>query len=362
MTLASKLLEGYCPEGYDIVEEGLTPDIVMERANSICIECITALYEAAEDYFTGDLVAQTQVLTEGVGVVDKIKELIGKFVDRIKKIWDWFVSKVKKFPAWLKSLFSKVEEKTDKLVEKLDKQNGAKTVTSVDLSAVEKYLDAVGSVQDKVKSYSDTLTKAYSKVDLIDLLSKAEKIMADASHATRMYANEKLDDIQAEVSKQYTNNGREERNEQLDKYVNEMKAANGRLDAAKEGEFSLDKVRKCAIKAKSSAQAAKSGIVKPIENSISVVEKLLTNIKSDSFKSRLEKAFTSGGGGISDAQTIGANFARCYINSSVKILTEVTGDLNKLMSVAQSVVSGYQGIGSKLYASMKAPGAENDAT
>lgn len=355
MTLASKLLEGYCPEGYDIVEEGLTPDIVMERTNSICIECINQLYAVAEAYFTDDLVAQTQVLTEGAGVVDKIKELIGNFIERVKKIWEWFVKKVKAFPAWIKSLFSKAEENTDKLIKRLDIGHNDTKITSVDLSAVKKYLDAVGVVQDNVKKYSDDITKAYSKVDLIDLLSKAEKIMADASNTTEMYSDAKADDIREEVARQYNAGDRDERNEQLDKCVNELKAANGRLDEAKETESLLVDVRKCAINAKSAAQASKNNIVKPIENSISVVEKLLTNVKSDSFKARLEKAFASGSGAASGNSDIGANFARVYITSSVKILTEVTSDLNKIMSVAQSVVSGYQSIGSKLFSSVKSP-------
>ena len=353
MTLVSKLLEGYCPEGYDVVEEGLTPDIVMERTNSICVECINQLYAVAEAYFTDDLIGQTQVLTEGSGVVDKIKELISKFVEKIKKIWEWFTGKVKKFPAWLKSLFTKVEENNDKLIKRLDIGHNNTKVTAVNLSAVEKYLDAVGSVQDKVKSYSDELTRVYTKVDLYDLLSKAEKIMADASKTTMMYQDAKIDDVMDEVAKQYKNDNREDRNEQLDKYVNELKDANGRLAKAEETESLLDKVRKCAIKAKSAAQASKNTIIKPVENSISVIEKMLTKIKSDGFKSRLEKAFASDNGAAAGSQNIGANFARVYINSSVKILTEVTADLNKLMSVAQSVVSGYQAIASKLYSSVK---------
>ena len=354
MTLASKLLEGYCPEGYDIVEEGLTPDIVMERANSICIECITALYEAAEDYFTGDLVAQTQVLTEGVGVVDKIKELIGKFVDRIKKIWEWFFEKVGKFPSWIKSMFSKLRERVDKMIVKF---NGGYDVTAPDLSAVNDYIKEVGDVQDNVKTYSNDMSKMYNNVNLASLLKTAAQIISDASQSSDKDDVSITDKIDNEVSKMYKDDGRESRNEKLDECTAALIAAQDKLDSAKEVTVKSSKVLDCIKNIQKAISSVESNIIKPIETSSRTVEKILKDIKSDSFKSSLEHAFISG---KDDDSSIGTKCASRYIQSSVKILGEVTTDMNKLMSAANSILKGYETASSRLVRAVQSKVEDGD--
>lgn len=388
MTLASRLLEGYCPEGYDIVEEGLTPDVVMERTNSICIECIQTLYEAAENFFTGDLVSQAQVLTEGAGVIDKIKELIGNFVEKIKKIWDWFVTKVKKFPGWLKSLFSKTAESTDKIIEKIEekieeetksetksedsgtsftasgsfttsapaKKKKVNEVTVPDLNAVNKYAKEVGDIQAKVTEYSNELTKMYMGVDFEDLLDKAVKIGTEALSGDSSSIGTRMADAARAM---YKNDGREARNEKLDEYAKSLMIENGRLGKAKDVVTVRSKVLECAKNIRRNIVAAESKIIKPIENSVKVVEKLLSNIQKDSFKTRLENSFTAATASAMPEQLM-SHCASGYIHTSVKILTEITADLNKLMSTAQSIIKGYNDINSKLVRAVRPSSSGDD--
>lgn len=356
MTLASKLLEGYCPEGYEIVEEGLTPDIMMERVNSICTECITELFAVTEAYFTDDLVAQTQVLTEGSGVVDKIKELISKFVEKVKKIWKWFTDKVKQFPAWLKGLFKKVEENADTVAKRIDIQH--RDVDTPDLAAVDKYLSAVGDIQAKVKEYSDKVVKLYGQVDFIGVLGSAERILKDAAkNQTNLGVDNKK--LTEEINRMWNSDSRDGLDDDLEKFNKDLTVEKNRFDSAKTVKAHSTKVASYALKVKKASMSADSGIIKPVEGAVKVVESTLSQISAPSFQSRLENVFMKNDKN-NNTPGVATNYAQSYITQSTRILTAVTADMNKIMSIAKTIVSGYQAVNVKLVGAVRKTPKEGD--
>ena len=354
MTLASRLLEGYCPEGYDIVEEGLTPDVVMERTNSICIECIQGLYEAAEDFFTGDLIAQTQVLTEGVGVIDKIKELIGKFVEKIKNIWDWFIGKVKRFPAWFKSLFSKAAENTDTLIGKFEGIGiNHKEVTAPDLSVIDKAVAEINKVQKSVQTCSQAFVKAVSlNGDPTALLADAEDTIAEMAKSYKpilqSYEYDGMDDEDIDEFKKQVDDIESE----VNKHTN---VANSMLNSAKSVQVDKLKVIACAKNVRKNIIEAEKTTIKPLSDAINQMEKSLTVVKSDSFKARLEKAFVNNTiiNKSDRAATQASQVASKYVSGLSKEMSFVVSLMNKLLSVAKSLITGYNNINSKLIGSIK---------
>lgn len=111
MSLATQLLEGY---GYYGNASNLPEDIdINGYLSCACVECVTALYEAQQQFFVGDIIGSTQVLMEGANAGQKLKELWSGFIKRVKEIIRKMVEKLSKIPAFFKNRSKQVNTKVE---------------------------------------------------------------------------------------------------------------------------------------------------------------------------------------------------------------------------------------------------------
>lgn len=365
MTLASKLLEGYYPEEGGYVLEGMTPEVMMNQVNAICTECITGLYEAAQQYFTDDIIGQAEVITEGAGIIDKIKEAIGKFIQKIKDIWAWFVKKVKAFPAWIKGLFTKSAEATAEVVQKAEKSIGInhKMVSCVSLSVVSKYESVL---EQGIKILNDVSGEALE--DFAD---------SGATNAVLQHIEQQLKDAVKDASGGDYSKGNISKLGALKKLAQDYADDVNKLDddyAAADGEMNtmidtLDKYHKsfqenakveqvASTKVLSEAKnfykkskAVSDQITKPIQKAINTTEKTLSELNNPSYQKRLEQVFIKGytdNGGKGNVAATASTVARTYIGATSKGMSILSASLNKAMTLSSKISAGYSAISSKL--------------
>ena len=150
MTLASKLLEGY---GYNSDSSSINDPI--GYMNEACIECINSLYEASQQFYTGDIIGQTQVLMEGADANKKMKELWEGFKKKVTSLLDKFIAKFKKVVSFFKKKSKENSNDVKDISEKLSSMNNSESVSILDMmnefiSFDNKYND----LQDKMLSDS----------------------------------------------------------------------------------------------------------------------------------------------------------------------------------------------------------------
>ena len=119
--LAEKLLEGY--SGFYGISESYEIADPITYLNEVAIEAVTALHEAAQQYYIGDIIAQSQVIMEGVtgealmeSAGSKAKALWEAFKKRVKDIIDKVIEKLRKFVNWIRSKFSKKNNDPEQLI------------------------------------------------------------------------------------------------------------------------------------------------------------------------------------------------------------------------------------------------------
>lgn len=358
MTLASKLLEGYYPEEGGYVLEGMTPEVMMNQVNAICTECITGLYEAAQQYFTDDIIGQAEVITEGAGIIDKIKEAIGKFIQKIKDIWAWFVKKVKAFPAWIKGLFTKSVESTTEVVAKVEKSIGVKhkMIPFVKQSIIGKYASALDDACEILKDFVKKTKESSKDRDPDAVLAELEKNMAayGKMHATGGDAGA---DIIENSLTQYSNAVDAKKKEYDNMIVNlankmhEIDKVKEMVDDAKQVEgVPITKILSDAKNYNLKSKKIGDEITKELDIAVKESEKTLAVLNGSGFQKKMEQVFIKGfreDGGKGKYASTAQSVAQTYIGTTSRKLSMTTAVLNKCMSISSKVASGYMDISSK---------------
>ena len=146
--LAEKLLEGY--SGFYGISESYEIADPITYLNEVAIEAVTALHEAAQQYYIGDIIAQSQVIMEGVtgealmeSAGSKAKALWEAFKKRVKEILTFFKTKILAALRYIKDLLEKGIKKATEVLEKINDKTKTEPTTKINSNCIPALNEAI---------------------------------------------------------------------------------------------------------------------------------------------------------------------------------------------------------------------------
>lgn len=169
--LAEKLLEGY--SGFYGISESYEIADPITYLNEVAIEAVTALHEAAQQYYIGDIIAQSQVIMEGVtgealmeSAGSKAKALWEAFKKRVKDIIDKVIEKLRKFVNWIRSKFSKKNNDPEQLIKDI-KSFDANDVSKKKGESLQNMKDFNKETRENLKARREQFEKPKERVSKV---------------------------------------------------------------------------------------------------------------------------------------------------------------------------------------------------
>lgn len=279
MSFAATLLEGY--NGYSSTETIINDPI--GYMNEACIECITGLYEASEQFYTGDIIGQTQVLMEGSDPKQKIKELWEGFKKKIGEILAKFISK-------FRNVISSFKKKSLDRGNDLDKLR--KLADSVDESSSISMLDMMDEFID-IDEFSDDLLGKLTSDDIWGVVC-ASDVIGDIADTLEHFNNADASGTDVSISPDDIKQGDwksifgNENGKSFDEYKTELenkRAMFNKLD--KNTSLNISTVRKLLNRVDGiSKDNAKT--IKHLESAINVLSRWKKDLSDPSFLKNLD--------------------------------------------------------------------------
>ena len=146
--LAEKLLEGY--SGFYGISESYEIADPIAYLNEVAIEAVTALHEAAQQYYIGDIIAQSQVIMEGVtgealmeSAGSKAKALWEAFKKRVKEILTSFKTKMVAALKYIKDTITKTIKKVTDTLNKFSGKMKTESTTKINSNCIPTLKEAI---------------------------------------------------------------------------------------------------------------------------------------------------------------------------------------------------------------------------